>query len=410
VIRNANCRNVSFQRSASKRDWSAVFAMATNNVQYFFRQYWQYAGAFLQVHTFPQKDNPQRRVFRDAKLSTALFVFRKDVGAELEAPSFSSVRHQANIIEVASPSLRMKTTEIPLYDPTNLTIVSCAQEDWDLAVRVAQRPGIRRLGMVCKSYQGEVNEKADSKYLSRDRTEGHPLVLRGSNVCMYVLRKASQGVPLCLNSVAFQKAKANSEKAFHTKVDRIGFQRSAPQNNYRRIIAAYVPAGEFCFDTVSYIPRGSRTLIDLDLLLVLLNSKLSDWYFTIGSTNSKVNEYQFNNLPCPVFRKTMEADERRFLSDLSKELDNDPGSVARALDGLAEETPFSPVLEQLLITLSRRIRSEEESRTKVSRAARAHLAPTAQPFQDLVDTILFRMVGFSKGEVEGLLGRLEEMS
>ena len=35
------------------------------------------AGEFSETHAFPQKDNLARRVFRDAKLSTALFVYRK---------------------------------------------------------------------------------------------------------------------------------------------------------------------------------------------------------------------------------------------------------------------------------------------------------------------------------------------
>ena len=70
-----------------------------------------------------------------------------------------------------------------------------------------------------------------------------------------------------------------------------------------------MPAGEFCFDTVSYIPRASGTLVDLDLLLAVMNSKLIDWYFTIGSTNSKVNEYQFNILPFPAFRQQASAKE-----------------------------------------------------------------------------------------------------
>jgi hypothetical protein len=126
-----------------------------------------------------------------------------------------------------------------------------------------QRPGIRRLGGLCKSYQGEVNETTDREFLSRDGGNGGCLVLRGANVCMYVLREASQGVPLYLDAERYRRAKANSEKAFHSRVDRIGFQRSAPQNNFRRVIAAYVPAAEFCFDTVSYIPRGTATRIDL---------------------------------------------------------------------------------------------------------------------------------------------------
>jgi hypothetical protein len=53
-------------------------------------------------------------------------------------------------------------------------------------------------------------------------------------------------------------------------------------------------------DTVSNVPRGNYTLVSLDLLLALLNSALIDWYFSIGSTNSKVNEYQVNNLPLRI--------------------------------------------------------------------------------------------------------------
>jgi hypothetical protein len=83
-------------------------------------------------------------------------VFRKGDPADGEA--FPSVRHPANVINPASPSLAVRTSEIPLYDPGNLTIVSCAQHGWDLAVRIAQSAGMRRLGTLCKSFQGEVNE------------------------------------------------------------------------------------------------------------------------------------------------------------------------------------------------------------------------------------------------------------
>ncbi len=44
-----------------------------------------------------------------------------------------------------------------------------------------------------------------------------------------------------------------------------------------------------------------RCIYGVDLLLALLNSAILDWYFGIVSTNSKVNEYQFNLLPVPTF-------------------------------------------------------------------------------------------------------------
>jgi hypothetical protein len=124
---------------------------------------------------------------------------------------------------------------------------------------------------------------------------------------------------------------------------------------------------------VSYIPRAALTLIDLDLLLALLNSKLTDWYFTIGSTNSKVNEYQFNNLPCPMFRSSRSADDQALLDDLLSLLNRNLADILPALEPYLEEAPFNPAVEQLLIALSRRVRQTEEARGPIGRAERAHL-------------------------------------
>ena len=60
-----------------------------------------------------------------------------------------------------------------------------------------------------------------------------------------------------------------------------------------------VPEGQFCNHKINYIPkRDSR--ISLDLLLALLNSKLSDWYFRLTSTSAAVSHYQIYALPAPT--------------------------------------------------------------------------------------------------------------
>jgi hypothetical protein len=233
--------------------------------------------------------------------------------------------------------------------------------------------------------------------------------LRGANVCMYALREASQGEPKYLDAARFQAARANSEKAFHSRLERIGFQRSAPQNNYRRVIAAPIPIGEFCFDTVSYIPLGTLTTVDLDFLLALLNSKLIDWYFTIGSTNSKINEYQFNILPCPAFRAPHAGEDDEW-DHIAASIGERPTEVESILGSTLDAAPFSPLIERAIIQLSRQIQSVESNRRSVSRSARAHLDSSAQVFQDVIDRLLFRMVGFSDVDVRALSGRLETMS
>jgi hypothetical protein len=154
---------------------------------------------------------------------------------------------------------------------------------------------LARLGEYCTSYQGEVNETNEKHNLSQSEADG-PLVLRGASVCLYTVRKASQGTPYYLKTEQFLERKAPNAKAHHAAVARAGFQRSSPQNNFRRIVATVIAPGNYCFDTVSYVPEHT-TKLPLEVIVALLNSRLLDWYFRLGSTNSKVNEYQFNNLP-----------------------------------------------------------------------------------------------------------------
>jgi hypothetical protein len=148
------------------------------------------SGAFSIIHAFPQKDNPARRVFRDAKLSTALFVYRKLPSSEAATARFRSSVHPAQFIEPGSSTVSLDSNSIKLYDPENLTIVSCSQEDWDLMASLSDAK-IARLGNYVELFQGEVNQTvATAGGLLTDHTNG-PLITRGANICLYQLREAS---------------------------------------------------------------------------------------------------------------------------------------------------------------------------------------------------------------------------
>ena len=114
------------------------------------------SGTFRETHAFPQKDNPARRVFRDAKLSTALFVYQKLSPERRSQASFRSQVHPAQFIEPHSSSLTLNNNSLKLYDPENLTIVSCSEEDWYVITSLAEQP-ILRLGQFVEFFQGEVN-------------------------------------------------------------------------------------------------------------------------------------------------------------------------------------------------------------------------------------------------------------
>ncbi len=111
------------------------------------------------VEAFPQKDDPKRRVFEDAKLSTCVFVTSKSS----DDTPFRARVHPGKDIEETSPSLVIRRNDVKLYDPENQPIVACSQADWDLAVRVMSSGRMKRLGDYCTAYQGEVNETTDGK-------------------------------------------------------------------------------------------------------------------------------------------------------------------------------------------------------------------------------------------------------
>src|SRR5262249_10205835 len=88
-------------------------------------------GSLTAIEAFPKKDAPARRIFPEAKLPTAVFALEKGRdGAAGRA--FRARVHPGRFIEEDSPGLTLTTDAIPLYDPSNFTIVSCAQADWDL--------------------------------------------------------------------------------------------------------------------------------------------------------------------------------------------------------------------------------------------------------------------------------------
>ena len=368
------------------------------------------AGAFTSVEAFPQKDDPGRRVFTDAKLSTTIFTMVKTASPALRGQPFRSRQHPADKIEPDSPSLQLRTDDIPLYDPSNRGIVSCSQADWDLAVRIMASGRLGRLGEYVQFSQGEVNETVQ-RGLGNLVTNGSraKVVTRGANICLYVLRSASQGDDILLDVARFLREKDESTKAFHHRHLRVGVQESCPQNNFRRIIASLIPAGEFCNHKINYVPEPASKL-PLEVVLALLNTKLADWYFRLGSTNAAVSHYQLHNLPCPVF-----ADARAPTDDRLRDAATAAVDAGKLDDAFAIvipaliNPPFPLAVQDVLVELVRRIIAIEQARGEIARTDRSALAPAAQPLQDLIDRLLYAMAGLTPEESARLEARLAKM-
>lgn len=259
-------------------------------------------------------------------------------------------------------------------------------------------PWLEPLGRHNVSYQGEVNETTHKGFLGG--ADG-PVVLRGANICRYAVRDSWRGHDRRLDKTRFLRDGPAGERATHYRHPRIGFQRSAPQNNFRRLIAAPIERDNFCFDTVSYF-LADESALGPELLLALLNSEFLDWYFDLGSTNSKINEYRLNQLPVPRFDPygpETDSRQQKLLAsarwaDLSAECCQRLGTA----NSRGQTLPASAA--HLIRELVREVCRIERVRSLATHRERSQLAEPAGDVQAALDRIIFACYGIEVSDEE----------
>lgn len=395
------CRGREFVRPGGTFSYIVPMALLGDDQSAEVRRALLTGSQMLAVEAFPQKDDSANRVFAEAKLSTTLFVCKAGLGGE----AFVSRTHFGKAIEKDSPAVTLTSADILRFDMDNVPILTCSQEDWNIASRIASNPKVRRLGEYCHAYQGEVNETTDGKrgFVSYNSEDG-PKVIRGANICLYAIREASQGESIYLREQKYLKGKPDSEKATHHEQARIGWQESSPQNNFRRIIAAAISPGNYCNHLVNYMPAPEMKL-QFDFVLALMNSEMYDWFFRLTSTNAHVSHYQIVKLPAPSIVPNPKVNGwRELMKNESWEKLED--RLAGALTGHGE---MPDDVATAISALSQRIQKIESKRRLSGRNERSRLADDSIPIQQVIDSLLFKCFGLSGNEANHIKGRLEEM-
>ena len=366
------------------------------------------SGQFSEIHAFPQKDNVARRVFPDAKLATALFVYCKLPAKRHTSSRFASYVHPSRFIEKSTSALWTDNDRIRVYDPENLTIVSCTQKDWDLMASLHSEH-IARLRNYARFFQGEVNQTIVTARGFLTEPERGQLVTRGANISLYQLREASQGQKIYLNVGAFLKGCRDETKSSHHQSERIGLQESSAQNNFRRIIACRIPKGCFCNHKINYTTE-KHTQIPLELILFVLNSTFADWYFRLGSTNAAVSHYQLYNIPCPRFGSKDAPVNQTTLDLLETHLEAlDFAAIEKVTLALTKQQGCAPTLERSIVRLVRFIEEEEGRRGQIDRTARSALSENAELCQVILDKLILALLGLGADRHEYFKARLEQM-
>lgn len=267
---------------------------------------------FTQIEAFPQKDDPTDRVFRDAKLSTCVYVIRK-------SPPFTfMVRIHPGKEILEDPPIKINYDQIKDFDKENLSIPcypKMTDRDFLLALNFIPICQGNVLGNYATSQQGEVNLTTNTEFLS-EKPNGQ-VVLRGAHVDRYEFHEeAKQGTPMYLDVPKFLSRHDIHTKAYDNRYIRIGYQRGAAIDNWRRIIATIISKGNFCSDTINYIINPHQ--MDLFFVLSLLNSSLWEWRFRLTSTNNHVNAYEIDSMPIPFISFVAPEEKRKKLIEETK--------------------------------------------------------------------------------------------
>jgi hypothetical protein len=259
---------------------------------------------FLHIEAFPQKDNPKERVFIDAKLPTCLYVLTKE---KVNNPIFVRTHPGKDILE-NSPAYKTSATEISEFDADNFTIPSVSAEEWNIAKKIATNPNICKLGNVATPMSGEIVFNESFKPYLTENPE-HTLVLRGGHVQRYeLIDDPKQGTPIYINKQLWLSKSRGGIAALSHQQSRIIYQESAALDNWRRIIATKLPAGNVCGHKICYFVN-----IQYDDLafLAIFNSNFIEWRFKLISVTNSLSAYQITSLPFPRFEFTTESNLRQ---------------------------------------------------------------------------------------------------
>ena len=111
-----------------------------------------------------------------------------------------------------------------------------------------------------------------------------------------------------------------------------------------------------------------------------------------------------------ALRRTTWQEERRRRKTVCKSVaGGDLTAAWQAVEPLLQEAPFPLEVQQAIVAAVERIMAIEEARENMARKDRSALHPDAQPYQDFIDRLFYRMAGLTDDESAGLEERLARM-
>jgi Alw26I/Eco31I/Esp3I family type II restriction m6 adenine DNA methyltransferase len=249
----------------------------------------------LTADCFPQKDNPARRVFKQAKLSTVVVTATKSDGSIRAKASMSVRLHPGKDFEKTAVSSLVRVADLSLLDPDSWPVPLTSQEEWDLCRRIHILSHARRLGEV-EDYivtRGEINQTTYRKYIVSDSHCAR--LIKGVEIGPFKIHSTlSQGEQQWFDSYSYRRDYPTRTAPLSP---RLAMQRITGIDEKRRVVVAMVDEAAYFADSTNSIVASGTGKYDLWYLAGLLNSKLMQWRFQITSSNNNVATNQLEALP-----------------------------------------------------------------------------------------------------------------
>ena len=266
--------------------------------------------AFLRIDAFPERDSTSRRVFEDAKMSTAILLSSNE---KKTAETSVGVTFEKRI---PSSRAEFSVADITAFSPEMMQIPLCNRGNFDLLMKFRTRTDVQKIGDVAPCLTGELDMTQGKKFLTDDCSK--PLLVKGVQIARYVFKikdeEISQGKIEYVDTDEFFK-KCTAEKIEQTKHSRIAMQGLSGINEKTRLKAVIVPENLILANSANFLKH--QTVYPQKLLLTLFNSRLLNFIFKATSTSSNVNGYEVDALPLPALtaQNTALANEIEALAD-----------------------------------------------------------------------------------------------
>ena len=240
----------------------------------------------INIEAFPERDNPQKRVFSSAKMSVCILTFSNNKNNE----PFSLRINREPYVEKNKIASNYSLNQIESIDGKNYTIPLTESIDSSILVKVysVSEP----FGRFGKCFTGEIDMTFCKDAFTLNPCDSK--MLRGAHIDRYIERtKISQGETFYLNTGVLKKIKKGlNDKLFETP--RILMQGITGVNEKNRLKMT-LAQNTYCANSVNYCLFN--TIDEAKFMLALFNSKLLNYIFKLLSTNSNVNGYEIDNLP-----------------------------------------------------------------------------------------------------------------